>query len=60
AGSSVLGSLCGIAWTHAGWPGVAWFCAALGAIALILGLVLRTIPPLPQNVATPPKPLGTD
>jgi len=27
---------------------------------LILGLILRTIPPLPQNEVTPPKPLGTD
>jgi len=60
AGSSVLGSLCGIAWTHAGWPGVAFFCGALGVIALMLGLILRTIPPLPQNEVTPPKPLGTD
>ncbi len=60
AGSSVLGSLCGIAWTRAGWPGVAWFCGALGAIALVTALWLRTIPPLPENEVTPPRPLGTD
>ncbi len=28
-----------------------------GGSALLLGLVLRTIPPLPENVATPAKPL---
>ena len=60
AGSSVLGSLGGIAWTKAGWPGVAWYCGALGVLALIGGLVLRSIPPLPENEVTPPKPLGTD
>jgi len=60
AGSSVLGSLCGIAWTRAGWPGVVMFCGTLGGIALVLGLWLRTIPPLPENEITPPRPLGTD
>jgi YNFM family putative membrane transporter len=60
AGSSVLGSLGGIAWTRAGWPGVAWYCGALGVVALIGGLILRSIPPLPENEVKPPKPLGTD
>lgn len=60
AGSSILGSLCGIAWTRFGWPGVAWFCGALGGVALAIGLVLRTVPPLTQQEVTPPKPLGTD
>jgi YNFM family putative membrane transporter len=59
-GSSVLGSFGGIAWTRAGWPGVAWFCGALGGVALVLGMVLRTIAPLPGNEVAPPKPLGTD
>ena len=59
-GSSVLGSLGGIAWTRAGWPGVAWYCGALGTLALLTGLVLRTIPPLPQNEPAPPRPLGGD
>ncbi|MGP7794856.1 MFS transporter [Sphingomonas sp. CLY1604] len=46
-GSSVLGSAGGFAWTHAGWPGVAAFCAILGGIALVIGLLLARIPPLP-------------
>ena len=45
-GSSVLGSAGGFAWTHAGWPGVALFCLALGGIALLLGVLLARIPPL--------------
>jgi YNFM family putative membrane transporter len=47
-GSSVLGSAGGFAWTHAGWPGVALFCLALGGLALLLGIVLARIPPLPD------------
>lgn len=58
-GSSVLGSAGGLAWSRAGWPGVAIFCAALGTIALAIGLALRGIAPLPGN-ETPPRPLGTD
>ena len=53
-GSSVLGSAGGIAWTHAGWPGVTAFCLLLGIAALGIGLVLRTVPPL---VVEPPVPL---
>ena len=45
-GSSVLGSAGGIAWTRAGWPGVTWFCLALGALALILAAALARVPPL--------------
>jgi YNFM family putative membrane transporter len=60
AGSSVLGSLGGVAWSRGGWPGVASFCGALGGVALGLGLVLRTIAPLPGNEIAPAKPLGTD
>lgn len=60
AGSSVLGSVGGIGWTRWGWPGVAWFCGALGGVALVIALLLRTVPPLPENVATPPRPLGAD
>ena len=59
-GSSVLGSAGGVAWSRAGWPGVALFCMALGAIALAIGLLLRGIAPLRENVPTPPRPLGTD
>ncbi len=45
-GSSALGSAGGIAWTRGGWPGVTWFCLALGGVALAIGLVLRGVPPL--------------
>ncbi|WP_267396945.1 MULTISPECIES: MFS transporter [unclassified Sphingomonas] len=55
-GSSVLGSAGGIAWSRAGWNGVALFCFLLGALALAIGLVLRMIPPLPlpETPATAP------
>jgi YNFM family putative membrane transporter len=52
-GSSVLGSAGGFAWTHAGWPGVTAFCLLLGVAALVIGLILRTVPPL---VVEPPAP----
>ena len=52
-GWSVLGSAGGFAWTHAGWPGVTAFCLLLGVAALVIGLVLRTVPPL---VVEPPAP----
>jgi YNFM family putative membrane transporter len=60
AGSSVLGSVGGIAWTRWGWPGVAWFCTMLGAVALAIGLLLRSVPPLLENAPAPPRPLGSD
>ena len=52
-GSSVLGSAGGLAWTHAGWPGVTAFCLLLGVAALVIALMLRTVPPL---VVEPPVP----
>ena len=45
-GSSVLGSAGGVAWTWAGWPGVAGFCLLLAALALLIALLLRQVPPL--------------
>lgn len=60
AGSSVLGSIGGVAWTQGGWPAVAGFCALLGGEALLLALVLRSIPPLPIAVVTPERLLGAD
>ena len=45
-GSSVLGSAGGVAWSRAGWPGVAGFCLVAGAVALLVGMVLRGVPPL--------------
>ena len=60
AGSSVLGSAGGIAWSHAGWPGVTLFCLILGGTALAIALLLRGVAPLPDPAETPPKPIGTD
>ena len=45
-GSSVLGSAGGVAWTRAGWSGVAAFCLVLGVVALVLGVLLARVPPL--------------
>jgi MFS transporter, YNFM family, putative membrane transport protein len=50
-GSSVLGSTGGLAWTHAGWPGVALFTAILLIIALLISLRLIAVKPLPENTA---------
>ena len=58
-GSSVLGSAGGVAWSRAGWPGVAGFCLVAGVLALVLGLVLRGVPPLvaiPPAAASVPRP----
>lgn len=56
-GSGPLGSAGGVAeQARLALPG----CIALGSLALVISLILRGIPPLTQNVVTPPKPLGTD
>ncbi|UAJ10938.1 MFS transporter [Glacieibacterium megasporae] len=47
-GSSVLGSAGGVAWSSAGWPGVAGFCGVLGVAALGIGARLSGVPPLPE------------
>ncbi len=46
-GSSLLGSIGGIAWTQRGWAGIALFTLALGLLALIGAALLACIPPLP-------------
>ncbi len=51
-GSSVLGSAGGVAWTRGGWPGVVWFCLALGAIALAGAAVLARVRPT-ASTSTP-------
>jgi MFS transporter, YNFM family, putative membrane transport protein len=48
-GSSVVGSTAGIAWSHAGWPGVAGYTGALIVLALLIGLRLVAVKPLPEN-----------
>jgi YNFM family putative membrane transporter len=53
-GSSIVGSAGGIAWTRAGWPGVALFCAGLTLAAMLLGLALRKVPPLAIPETPPP------
>ncbi|HEU4959206.1 MAG TPA: MFS transporter [Sphingomonas sp.] len=59
-GSSVLGSAGGIAWSGAGWTGVAGFCVVLAAAALALGLVLWRVPPLALAETRAVRPLGGD
>jgi YNFM family putative membrane transporter len=49
-GSSVLGSAGGIAWSRAGWPGVALFTGVLVMLALLIALRLVAVKPLPENV----------
>jgi len=53
-GSSVLGSAGGVAWSRAGWPGVAVFTIVLLVLALAAAIRLTTVQPLPQNVAAGP------
>jgi YNFM family putative membrane transporter len=48
-GSSVLGTTGGVAWSRAGWTGVASFIGALLVIALLIALRLVAVQPLPQN-----------
>jgi len=45
-GSSLLGSLGGIAWGRAGWGGIVGFVAVLLLIALGIAVWLRSVPPL--------------
>ncbi|QWT22569.1 MFS transporter [Bacillus sp. NP157] len=44
-GSSIAGSLGGVAWVHAGWPGVAIYVAILVLAGLVIALKLRAIKP---------------
>ncbi|NNG20936.1 MFS transporter [Naumannella sp. ID2617S] len=46
-GSSVFGSLSGVAWTGWHWTGVSLMVGGLWVVALLLGLLLRRIPRLP-------------
>lgn len=49
-GSSVLGSVGGIAWSRARWPGVVGFLTVLLVIALLIALRLVAVKPLPENL----------
>jgi YNFM family putative membrane transporter len=53
-GSSILGSAGGVAWSRAGWPGVAAFTVGLLILALAIAIRLIAVKPLPQNVVTGP------
>jgi YNFM family putative membrane transporter len=55
-GSSVLGWAGGIAWSRAGWVGVAGFTGLLIVIALFVGVRLVAVKPLPENEV--PQPVG--
>lgn len=49
-GSSVLGTTGGVAWSRAGWPGVAVFIGVLLVAALLISLRLIAVQPLPENL----------
>ena len=49
-GSSVLGSVGGIAWSRARWPGVVGFLTVPLVIALLIALRLVAVKPLPENL----------
>lgn len=58
AGSSVAGTCGGLFYASHGWNGVAWFVGAMALAGLVIALGLFRLPPLPQNVATPPTPMS--
>jgi MFS transporter, YNFM family, putative membrane transport protein len=53
-GSSVLGSAGGVAWSHAGWTGVALFIAVLLVLALLVAVRLVSVKPLAENTVSAP------
>lgn len=55
-GSSVLGSLGGVAWSRAGWTGVTWFCVGLGALAIGAAITAGRAAPPRRPAAGPPAP----
>ena len=52
-GGGILGSVGGFAWTHGGWPGVAAFTGGLIALAVLIGMRLARILPLPPESGGP-------
>jgi YNFM family putative membrane transporter len=57
-GSSIAGACGGLFYSAHGWKGVAWFVAAMVVVGLAIALGLYRLPPLPQNVQTPPTPMS--
>jgi YNFM family putative membrane transporter len=47
----VLGSAGGMAWSRAGWLGVALFIGVLLVLALLIAVRLIAVQPLPENVS---------
>jgi MFS transporter, YNFM family, putative membrane transport protein len=52
-GSSVIGSLCGLVWSAAGWPGVVGVLALAMGLAFAIALHLRILAPLPPAAVQP-------
>jgi YNFM family putative membrane transporter len=57
-GSSIMGTVGGIAWSRAGWPGVTAFTGSLVAIALLIALRLVAVKPLPENAVVDSRPIN--
>jgi MFS transporter, YNFM family, putative membrane transport protein len=58
-GSSVMGSVGGLAWSHGGWPSVVAFTLALLLLALAISLRLARVAPLRDTSAAAAAPLPT-
>ncbi len=52
-GSSVMGSVGGLAWSHGGWPSVATFTLALVLLALAISMRLARVGPLQDTSVMP-------
>jgi YNFM family putative membrane transporter len=50
-GSGVAGTTGGFFWHHAGWTGVVLFISSLLTVALLIGIYLIFVPPLPEPAA---------
>lgn len=57
-GSSVLGTVGGIAWSRAGWVGVALFTGSTVALALVIAVRLVAVKPLPENAVVDSRPIS--
>ena len=57
-GSSIAGAWGGVFYASHGWNGVVGFVGAMTLLGLLVALGLYRLPPLPQNVVTPPTPMS--